>query len=299
MRILLAPTADLARETLEQGFVSLTVEAEYGSFVAEGQVYTAAHHQPSGQYAGRHLPGGVMPSPCNDKNIPWLGEGGTILISHLDLDTVGGCLRAAPEFRDLFDPWHQGFWDLAEFVDVNGIHKIGLSGASQTLQNMLYAYRAASEIFRYPKDSVSDATESIRRLGEILRGVLNKDQSLMRRGEELRNAEYDLNNRTYGSRNGEVISRTTMGPFCNHLYVDPAGRPAKAIVAWNYTNGSITLSLADPIPGVSCCEIVQALWGKEAGGHAGIAGSPRGQVMGLAAFHAAFHALSERISQCS
>lgn len=42
---------------------------------------------------------------------------------------------------------------------------------------------------------------------------------------------------------------------------------------------SVTISLEKPIRGISCREIVQELWGSEAGGHDGIAGSPRGKSM--------------------
>jgi hypothetical protein len=52
-----------------------------------------------------------------------------------------------------------------------------------------------------------------------------------------------------------------------------------AVVAHNKHVGTITVSLESPIPGVSCRDVVQKLWGELAGGHAGIAGSPRGQVM--------------------
>jgi len=69
--------------------------------------------------------------------------------------------------------------------------------------------------------------------------------------------------------------------FVNGLYIDPNGQAAKAVVAYNPAKGGVTISLADPILGVSCVEIAQALWGPLAGGRAGIAGSPRGKRMCL------------------
>ena len=85
----------------------LTVEAEYGATVVEGSVYTAAHHQPAGsKYAGDHVVAGGRPSPCVDKGIPlffqeipWF-----VGISHVDLDTIGGVLRALPAAADIFAP---------------------------------------------------------------------------------------------------------------------------------------------------------------------------------------------------
>jgi len=75
---------------------------------------------------------------------------------------------------------------------------------------------------------------------------------------------------------GSVLIRQS-DQFVNHLY-----RQAQAVVSFNTKFESVTVSLADPIPGISCRDLVQGLWGPEAGGHAGIAGSPRGQAMTLA-----------------
>ena len=94
MHVLHAPTADLARSIV---LPVLTVEAEYGSYVCEGRFYTAAHHQGEGPYAGRHLPGHEgtgRPAPCNDDGITMIGEEDVVVVSHIDLDTLGGCLRA-------------------------------------------------------------------------------------------------------------------------------------------------------------------------------------------------------------
>jgi hypothetical protein len=68
------------------------------------------------------------------------------------------------------------------------------------------------------------------------------------------------------------------------------------IVAYNDSLGSITISLADPIKGVSCREVVQTLWGQQAGGHDGIAGSPRGQIMTELDFKNAINAFSQAVA---
>lgn len=92
-RIIVAPTlADAQAWVASQGQPGLTVEAEYGATVIEGRLYTAAHHQPAGSpYAGDHVVEGGRPSPCIDPNIPQVREG-DILLSHLDLDSIGGVL---------------------------------------------------------------------------------------------------------------------------------------------------------------------------------------------------------------
>jgi hypothetical protein len=299
-RILLAPSADLARATLASEDVLLTVEAEYGSFVAEGSLYTAAHHQPLGsKFAGTHV-GGVMPSPCNDTNIPEVMDGGVILVSHVDLDTFGGCLRAIGH-AELFRSSFQGFWNLAEFIDTRGPHKISQSGAEEREIRVLNAFWAWSKtnVPRFPRDQVTDITSTVRACADALTEILEiGNRELLLAGDAYRADEQALNTRTFSRREGDILVRIAEvnRDFCNHLYVDPSGQPAKAVVGYNRESGSVTISLADPIPNVSCRAILQTLWGPEAGGHDGIAGSPREKNMGVEGLEAAVRALSAALS---
>jgi hypothetical protein len=272
-----APSAALAAAIA----ATLTVEAEYGSFVAEGTKYTAAHHQADGPYAGRHVVAGGRPSPCNDPAIPVLGADDTIIISHIDLDTVGGCLRAFAAYADLFEESNAGFWNLAEFLDVSGAHKMGAAGATDEDTARIYAWWAwfKTGAPRFARDAVADATAVIVAAGDALRRILADDADMLGAGAAFRADEAALNSRTFVRREGDVIVRTaaTVGDFCNHLYTDPSGAPARAVVCLNTASRTVTVSLADPDKEtVSCRDFVQNLWGPEAGGHKGIAGGPRG-----------------------
>jgi len=271
-----APSAALAA-TIN---ATLTVEAEYGSVVAEGSWYTAAHHQAEGPFAGRHIVAGGRPSPCNDPSVPLLKAGDTVLISHLDLDTVGGCLRAFAGYADLFGDEHAGFWNLAEFLDVSGAHKMGASGATDDDTARLYAWWAWAKagLPRLARDTVVDATAAIVASGDALRRILADDVDMIEAGEAFRADEAALNTRTFVRREGDVLVRTaaTAGDFCNHLYTDPTGVSARAVVCLNTAFRAVTVSLADPDnEAVSCRDLVQDLWGPEAGGHKGIGGGPR------------------------
>lgn len=298
--ILLAPSADLARQTLAAAPVALTVEAEYGAFVAEGAVYTAAHHQPAGSpHAGRHVTPDGRPSPCNDTGIPVVPTG-TILVSHVDLDTFGGCLRALGK-KGLFGVEYQSFWDLAEFIDVSGAHKIGASGASEQDIRRLNAFWAWSKTNtpRYPRDTVTDVTDIVLKANVSLTAILLGDEDYLVPGDAFRAADHALNTRTFNRVESSIIVRVAEVPadFCNHLYTTPSGEPARAVASYNKALGSVTISLADPVPGVSCRSLVQGLWGPEAGGHDGIAGSPRESDLGLAGLEAAVAALDEALSR--
>lgn len=73
-QIFLAPTAEQARDLDPD----ITVEAEYGDDCVEGKEITLAHHGSRSD----------NPAPCNTEVEPL--ERGTIVLSHIDLDAVGG-----------------------------------------------------------------------------------------------------------------------------------------------------------------------------------------------------------------
>ena len=290
------PTADLARDFLAE----VSVEAEYGSFVLEGTLYTAAHHQKTGPYVGRHVPGHELtgrPSPCNDPAIPVLAFDHAVAVSHLDLDTVGGCLRTMHYFAPLFTGRHQAFWDLAEFVDVSGPHRMD---PNHPEADNLLAWWAWLQDNR-PKtsrDEVSEVTEwMVMDAGMALHRILvHQHEPMMVAGAAFAARASVLERISYvrHTRVGEylVVAREA-SRFVNHLYRLKDGQVADVVVAFNTEYQSVTVSFESPIAGLSCRALVQDLWGPEAGGHDGIAGSPRGQVMTTMHRDELFHEIVE------
>lgn len=279
LRFLISSSPSALREALA-GFRSVTIEAEYGDEVVEGSIATLAHHGPR---AGAKC-------PCQYDNGFDGGLAEVVGLSHFDLDTLGGCM-ALMGMKPL-DPGFATFWDLAEFIDLRGPHRLAESGASAEDVRRLQAFWAWSQSFRVfaPRDgSVADVSEQVREGARVLFRILSDDSTLLAAGDSFAAAGEELNRSSFRGLQYGVVRRVA-DCFVNHLYTAPNGKVGRAVVALNTATGAITVSFADPVPGVSCVEIVQALWGPLAGGHAGIAGSPRGRVMTRDDLEAAVHA---------
>ena len=283
---LLVPRHDLVATV---GTPDLTVEAEYGTAVVKGSLYTAAHHgAPGTEFEGRHSKQeGGRPSPCNDLNIPVLGEGGQVLISHLDLDTFGGCLRAHPKFQDLFTEGSAPFWHLAEFVDVSGPHQLVTVWHDELDKTRIRAFWAWNRVQpRQDLSRVSDVSSVVEAAGEILRRIFADDEELLERGRAFAAEEAALDKTSFrlalalgaASDSGNVLLLRESEQFVNHLYTSPHGFEAQALIAFNPKVGSVTISVPRPNPRLNCRDAVQAVFGPLAGGHATIAGTPRGVI---------------------
>jgi len=268
LKILIANNAP----ALQAATPGVTVEAEYGEAVATGSVLTMAHHGPR---AG-------APAPCSYGNGCAPGAE-SIGLSHVDLDTIGGVMAVLGR-----KPMGGlAFWRLAEFVDLNGAHKLALSGASAEDLRRLRAYWAFSQSVRVyaPRDgSVADVTADVLRHVAAVESILANDPAMLAAGDAFHAAESSLNAETFVgltvALNGAVARRRSTR-FANHLYVTPDGVVAKAVVTWNpgpdLSGGAITASLADPIPGLNIGALLGEMFGPEAGGHAGIGGTARGK----------------------
>jgi len=282
--VLLVPSAAHAHQLTAQ----LTVEAEYGAHVWEGTIYTAAHHQKDGPYAGRHLRAHAAtgrPSPCNDANIPVL-QHSLIGVSHLDLDTIGGVLRADPvRVHTHFRPDTQAFWDLAEAVDTRGAHRLPELCQEEALLRRLHGFWAWSKTTpRFDFTRVHDVGHVLDEAARVLLELFADDPRRIEAGVALAAGEAALNARTYVHAEERVILRHTesASEFVNHLYRSPSGDLHDGVVAWNREKGTITVSVSDPDAlSVDCRALVQGLWGPEAGGHAGIGGGPRERRFGF------------------
>tara|TARA_B100000424_G_C22928978_1_gene494203 strand:+ start:493 stop:1050 length:558 start_codon:yes stop_codon:yes gene_type:complete len=184
MIVILAPKAQLAVDTLSlKPPPKLTVEAEYGAFVCEGTEYTSAHHQPIGSpYVGRHLePEFGKPAPCNDQNIPVLAENDVVLISHIDLDTVGGLMRASGKYEECFTELSSEFWEFVEKVDVtpNLSFEPSLISKAFDIANDHLESIVSDKLSDYPVYKNADVTETLSLICEGVKEVLTGVEMIM------------------------------------------------------------------------------------------------------------------------
>jgi hypothetical protein len=267
MRFIVSNNAAALTSALAAFGRTASVEAEFGDVCVPGSVITLAHHGSRS----------ANPAPCAAPN--GVGDGvEAVGLSHLDLDALGGCLALLGR-----KPEVSSFWELAEFVDVRGPHRLTEAGASESDLARLHAFWAWSADHRVmpPRDgSVADVTADVEAAGEALGRILGGDADLLAAGAAFKAAGEALNEASLVEAVGGVLLRQHEG-FVNHLYTSPAGEVAKAVVGFNPATGSVTVSFADAPPAGGAVKIVQELWGPLAGGHAGIAGSPRGEHLTL------------------
>lgn len=268
-RIFISSDPDNLRAALSGFSRTATVEAEYGDVVVEGTEVTLAHHGPRSD----------QPCPCLGGNLNI--EVDAVGVSHFDLDTLGGVLRILGE-----KPCEDNFWLSAAFVDTYGVHKLRQHSLDNTLAK-LHAFWAWSEANRLspPRDgAVQDVTEFFAEAGRVLAVLLGNTSfeeyhQLLDAGRAWAAAKAKLEEDSFVIEKGGVILRMA-DSFTNHLY-EHDGQVAKAVVSLNTKTNAITVSLSDPIEGVDCCAFMQRLFGPQAGGHAGIAGTPRDEVFML------------------
>lgn len=268
-----------------------SVEAEYGDKVCEGSLLTLAHH---GDRAGNPAPclfEGTVPRP----EAPVAGFEGpegsveavaevqeeVILVSHLDLDTLGGVLAIQGR-----KPAAVFFWEAAAHVDVHGPHT--LAPTCPELPLLRAYWRWAETLPRFRGDLIVDVSEIVDVAHKALKVVLDEDEYdhevYLQAGAEWAEKEDRLNAATFAGTCRRVLLRRCQPDrpaFVNHLYRTPRAYGSRLydVVASLGADGAITLSFAKPLPGVSCETILQMVFGPEAGGRETIGGSPRGQKM--------------------
>jgi len=302
--VVLSNNLSMLREEISKYVDTVTVEAESGKVCVEGSRATLAHHGPR---SGRRCPclhgNSELEVLRRENRIDVVG------ISHVDLDTVGGVMSVfgiKPEDTD----FAREFWYVAGMVDTEGPHHIESflykTRNSTMLRKAFHAYWAFSQsekgrIFPLRSGQPIDVREEIQDHFDVINSLLQKENlwaehrdfefeypeswskmssmKLIQEGEVWAKAQADLDRESFKDDMGSVVLRVS-DKFVNHMYDSyESYDPYEGVVNFNPKEKKITISLGNPIGGVSCIEVAQKAWGEGAGGHDGIAGSPRGQEM--------------------
>lgn len=262
-KVLLAPTYELAVPFEHK--IEATVEAEYGSNVIHGTRITLAHHTDEYKHCG---------APINTIVDDTVTE---ILVSHLDLDTIGGIMNITG--NSIHD---KEFAAAAEFVDVHGPHHLFKFPKQKAKIEAYWAWdRINNE--RINATEVIDVTDRVIASIEVIERIINNDNELLRQGAEWSQQSSGKVESYLISENNIVRTFHTNDAFCNAAYYSPnLNTIVPFIISYHNVFKSISVSCENAqAHNFNAKNFVQKLWGEKAGGHAGIAGSPRGEEMSL------------------
>lgn len=273
-KVLLCPTYDLAKTVANvDNAPYATVEAEYGEHVITGSPRlekwaTLAHHD---SRSSNPAPC-VWNSICEENVSPMLPK--TIIVSHLDLDTLGGIGL----LLGYFNPEEQEFWNAAAYIDCKGPHHV--LEVPEKAQKQLRAFWAYNEYHRPPmfsRDSITDVTALVAEYFVLLDKIAHMDTEVISAGEvwEAKKKEQTEGSLVYESKNirGFCGPYFTASSYCGS---DTMVRPCT--ISYSTKKSSVTLAFEDGGKKHNAAEIMREIFGAGAGGHAGIAGTPRGGV---------------------
>lgn len=276
VKILLAPNWETAKRIKAEA----TVEAEYGEHILKGTMVTLAHHVEEFRN---------NPAPCVQK-VPVLPMGSKIVISHIDLDTLGGIMSLVGE-----KPVDKEFWRVVEFIDVNGPHHIIKFPKQKDKLNAYWSMKLP-----YPKKNSSkkvvDVTQIVKEHIEAIKKILKGDMQLIEQGKNwVKRMEKKVEDCLIEEDRYVRIFKTN-GVFCSSSYYSKKQKAfIPATVVFNERDGEIKVSNHDR--SFNADEVMKKLFGNESGGKAGIAGSPRGKRMSKKDFEKAVYEIRTLLSQ--
>lgn len=267
-------------ESLKNEKPHITVEAAYGSILVEGSVATMDHHVMKNDSSVCDQTIEIEKTKkviqqCPDKEI-------IIGVSHLDLDAMICIIKIMNLIEN-----DAGLSYYIGQLDTKGPHRLSEivqadpnTESQETLKkqiNSLWAWTTENKSsLMLPRDgSVIDVTEQIYRFADVYKKVVLGDPELIHKGEEFLKENETLEKDSFIFYHSNVLVRSS-DKFVNHLY-EHDNHIYDFVIGYNTERKSYTLSKENPeIPG-NCAEIMKAIFGSEAGGHIGIAGSPRDQ----------------------
>lgn len=247
-----------------------TVEAEYGDICVEGSWETLAHH--TRQYRD-------FPAPCVRRDIKPMA-GGIILISHLDLDTIGGIMLL--EGRSNME---DSFWESEALIDTQGV-----LAEQQLTEEDRFLMRAYWSWETNLPDQVhlSNQTNHLLDVTDCVELRINFIEMMLKESKtpfetKVLNQWYEqfqshldsfLKTCVFDSDQLRVFISEENPHYLSHLRDNQL---IETCITLNQHKGTLTLS--DISGTIDCKEVMQTLFGPNAGGQFRVAGSPRDEIM--------------------
>jgi hypothetical protein len=263
VKIIYSQKPELLAAELAKFDKTVTIEAEYGEVTVQGSLYTSAHHGKNSHKV----------CPAMDMQLNML-KADAVGISHIDLDTLLGIMRMQTPLQV-----DTAFASAAAYIDTHGLHR--LYEVDEKLHKYFFAFWAFSENNRLPKTDkfCLDVTEKVELFINVLKIILDDDSVLIADGYvwharmQKLEAESFVKDVGFDSNFSGLIRKSDC--FINHLYTHE-GKTYDFVIGYNEKNKAYTLSFERDC-GLNAAVIMRKVFGDLAGGHAGIAGSPRGQ----------------------
>lgn len=241
-----------------------TIECEYGSTVIEGAV-TLAHHVEGWTKAPSLQSSNIL----LEAGIELVEEMDYIMISHIDLDTICGIMAVAEDY-DIPEDIKKGI----NHVDCNGQHHIFDTEVSENAKRYILSYIGYALKNKAPQQE--DVTEYVIEL--IQNFNTEENYEVGKAFVEGRRAEAEASLSVAIGKVALIDQAADSEAFgLNSEYI-LEGIEYDYIIVFNRKFGNITVSSRLGNSGdKNMSDIMKAVFGEMAGGHKGIAGTPRGK----------------------
>ena len=254
------------KELIQKRIPFATVEAEYGDYCVEGTHATLAHHV---------LDYREHPAPCIRTDVKPL-KNGVILISHLDLDTLGGIAL----LEDQYIP--HSFWSSEAIIDTQGA--LGLSSIPATDNELMQIYWAwESELTDLTLNSSLDywdVTEMVAKRLSFLNQLLQTDQPIKRYSYYFKSFQQQMENYLSSCVCENDVLRVFINEQPMHFQMHQRGEEWVPFCL-HYHPLRRTLVLSDISNQIDCGAFMKEIFGDKAGGQRRIGGSPREESQSL------------------
>lgn len=269
----------VATQLKQQAIPFATVEAEYGDFCIEGTHATLAHHVSNYR---------DFPAPCIRTDVSPL-DSGVILVSHLDLDTLGGIAL----LEDCY--FAHSFWESEAIIDTKGALGLPLIPESDDmLMKIFWAWESAhKQPLPLTEQEIVDVTDQVKEkllfLNQLLSNQVSEEVKTSYLNQFKTEIERYLENCVYEDRFMRLFVSESPMHFQMH----------KSETGWidvciHYNPSRKALTLSDISGRMDCGALMKELFGHKAGGQFRIGGTPRDEVFELPALFYLKQVIQER-----